>query len=169
MDNGRLRYLHGKEALEQPRMPRTRSISFGEEWMAIATVFAMFTLTPEACPKMFRIEAHTVRSWLVGLINNVTSSVNIDRCCLRTVRARGVRIPDASAFWNRCYKGSMHSINNIGEIGSPCRRPHQLYIVDPGTPLTAILVVDVDSNPHIQALHLGPNPIRSSTSSRNDH
>lgn len=60
-------------------------------------------------------------------------------------------------------------MHNIGDRGSPRRRPRQLNLVSPGTPLTIVLMDEVANRPQIHVIHRVPKPISLRTSTRNGH
>lgn len=59
--------------------------------------------------------------------------------------------------------------NRYGLRGSPCLRPRQHWIPDPGTPLSMIAVFPVDRREDTMARHPSPKPRAASTVSRDAH
>ena len=74
--------------------------------------------------------------------------------------------PSSAANRKRWCSGSMAKMNNIGEMGSPCRNPLACRMPGPGLPLSRILEDVEDSKRQIQRRHLGPKPRWSRSSSK---
>jgi hypothetical protein len=52
----------------------------------------------------------------------------------------------------------MARMNNMGDIGSPWRKPLSCLSGFPGSPFSMTLEEEVERTRLIQSLHLGPNP-----------
>lgn len=81
----------------------------------------------------------------------------------------GWRSEDASANKSRLLRTSMAKTKNIGDRGSPWRRPRPCQMGQPGRPFSKIRVDEEKNMMQSQGRHLGPKPFRLRTSKRNGH
>jgi hypothetical protein len=77
------------------------------------------TNKPDALPKISRISAMVAISSLTGLTKRATSSAYILHRNLTALLLNGENNPSSVAISKRRCSGSMASINNMGERGSP--------------------------------------------------
>jgi len=141
--------VHCKEVL-------TVSTISPPQCIGITQLFCKLVCRPDASPKICNRFFVSYRSASSGRIKRATSSAYSDNRW--PVECKGKRRPSESAFVKRLFKTSMTNMNNIGESGSPCRRPRWWAMNAPGSPFRITWVDAVWSKLAMRFLQTAPNP-----------
>lgn len=131
--------------------------------------FCKFVFRPVASPKVCRSCLTLLTSVASGQTNNAASSTyKLVRNFIGSAPI-GVSSPAYVALFNILCKGSIASMNNISDRGSPCRKPRRCRIGVPGIPFSSIREVVHPHKIDRISRHLCPNPNFSSASRRYSH
>jgi hypothetical protein len=122
-ESGSPKYLMGNSSILLVRWPCMASIFVGEHWIGAMLLFCILVLSPEACPKRFKIITMSSKSGAVDRRKSMTSSAQREIRCWMEREERGCRRPSFDAFATMRLRTSMPRMNNMGERGSPYRSP----------------------------------------------
>jgi hypothetical protein len=133
-DRGKPKYLRGKSSIRQGRWPCTVLMSSAEHCIGAMLLFWMCVLSPEATPNKCKICTVRSMSDAAGRRKITMSSAYSDKRCWMERYESGWRSPSTDAFVTIKLRTSMTKMNNIGDKGSPCRRPRWWVMGSPGIP-----------------------------------
>jgi hypothetical protein len=117
----------------------------------------------DAAKISFRVAISLLQWWIKRSVSSVYSDTFIPMDLGATGCSKFFSIARCRIFF---WKGSIARIKDIGERGSPCRKPLSCLIGCPSNLFRRIIDDKVDSTILIYYLHLGPKPSLSIRSSK---
>lgn len=165
MCKGSPRYLQGNDPCLPWKVAVICNISISLHLIAKSSDFWRFVFTPVAFPKTSRMHHTCPTSVIVGLTNKAAASAY--RLVLNFIGSApmGFRIPACVALSKMRCRGSIARMNNIGDRGSPSRRPRRCLIGLPGIPLRRIRDIVLPHRREMMSRNRCPNPSFCNTSS----
>ena len=132
----------------------------------MATHLPKLVYKPDASPKIYMMVLMATMSFISGLMNMTTSSAYSDTLERTTEHRRGAKMDCDSAHRMSPPSTSIARTNNIGDKGSPCRKPLAWQMRLPSLPLRRTLVLADPRRIDIYFLHRLLKPSHCRTSKR---